>query len=439
MKNHFTPIKKTLFLLTIGLFCWQSGMSQFTPGDGGNLPTFTDFTNIPGKIGGLFVNSSERENIIFFTGTNPVVNLDFPYPSVFGATSYTLQYSTDNGSTWGNYQYNGADLTTTGNNFSLNFSGSYTLRLLVNGGPDNGYTSNVVYAPLSGVDTYFSGWSIDESMYLTGIMVPWLGRGIAASFSVEKLSDNSKVTGGLTYQWYRVNPLTYESVAIQGATTLNYTTTLNDVGYLLKIRATGDGVTVGGFSDIFGSSKTIVGNKAFISNVTNTGFTLNLYETVTSLTPNDLTLIDKNGNPVLISSVTKGANAAIYNIAAALDASLSSYYLTNNSAFWNIATTFMQGDLMPGISVVLASTGINNIPENTVHIYPVPSVNTVHFEAGSLIGHAEIINVNGSVLVESPVNNMHGDLNSSGLSNGIYFLRLTTSNGVLIKKIQISR
>lgn len=437
MKNHFTPIKKALFLVTISLFCWQTGKSQFTPGAGGNLPVFTDFTTIPGKIGGLFVNSSERENIVFFSGTNPVVNLDFPYPTVFGATSYTLQYSTDNGSTWANYQYNGADLTTTGNNFSLNFNGDYTLRLLVNGGPNDGYTSNTVYAPLSGIDTYFAGWSIDESMYLTGIMVPWLGRGVAASFTVKKLSDNSVVTGGLTYQWYRVNPLTYETVAIQGATTLNYTTTINDVGYLLKIRATGDGVTVGGFSDIFGSSKTIVGNKAFITNATNTGFTLNLYETLPSLTPNDLTLTDKNGNPVSITSVTQGTNAAIYNIAATLDTSVSPFYLTNKSTFWNIAFSMMQGDMMPGISISLASTGINGIPENTVHIYPLPAINTVHFEAGCSISHAEIINVNGSVLVESPVNNTEGTLDTSKLSAGIYFIRLSTSNGVIIKKIQI--
>ncbi|MEJ1731193.1 hypothetical protein SMA90_33220, partial [Escherichia coli] len=85
-------------------------------------------------------------------------------PSNFGATGYTLQYSDDDGSSWSNY----SDVSTSNDgqdNFSLtNIGGNYQYRLLVNGGPCDGYTSNVVEADLSTVDARFTGWSLDESV-----------------------------------------------------------------------------------------------------------------------------------------------------------------------------------------------------------------------------------------------------------------------------------
>ena len=92
----------------------------------------------------------------------------------------------------------------TGDNFSLSPDASYTFRLLANGGPKNGFTSNEVLASLSGIDTRFAGWSLDENMFLTGIMAPNIGRGLEAGFTVRKLSDDSDVTGHLTYQWFKI-------------------------------------------------------------------------------------------------------------------------------------------------------------------------------------------------------------------------------------------
>jgi hypothetical protein len=440
MKTTITQLGKQLFVLIIVLFSGQNSFAQFTPGEGGNLPAFTPFTTPEGKIGGLYVISSQRENNAFYTGTRSIVDMKFPAPSQFGADSYTLQYSTD-GISWNNYQNNGSDLTTTGDNFSLNLYESYKLRLLVNGGAKNGFTSNEVYAPLSSVDTRFAGWFLDESMYLSGVMTPWVGRGLSTSVTVRKLSDETGVTGGLTYQWYRVNPATYEMAAIPDSTKLTYTTTQADLGYLLAMRATGDEVNAGGFIQIMSGTQTVMANLAYVSNVSSDGFTLNLNKTVSSLSAYELILYDKTYTPVALNSVTQGANSAICNIVAALDTAKSPYQLQNVSSFWRIATEFktpMFTDLMQGLSFSYTiTTVINDVSGLELNVYPIPAKDKLCFKANDPIGEAIVFNVKGEKLLQSTFNNNEGVINTSKLGNGIYILKLITSSGVLNKKIQI--
>lgn len=437
MKKKFTLLNRILLILSVVLLFGQPIQAQFTAGDGGTLPTFTLFTIADGKIGGLYVSSSQRGNNSFSTGTRAVVDLSFPLPSTFEGDSYTLQFSTDNGSNWNNYQYDNADLSTTGDNFSLSFEADYMLRLFLNGGAKDGFTSNEVFAPLSSVDTRFSGWSLNEGMFITGIMVPWVGRGLEASFTVKKLSDESVITDYLSYQWYRVNPLSYEMNEISGATTLNFTTTDADVGYSLLIKATGDGTNVGGFSQVFSSSETIFSNKAFASNVTSSSFLLNLFKTTDNLSISDLKLYDINYDEVTISSVVQGTNAAIYTITATMDVAKSPYFLQNNSDFWRIVSVF-DGYMMEGVNIDLG-TGIDEIDENILQAYPIPTRDEIHFRTNNKITRAEIVNIRGMILLQSDINKNEGTMSTTDLSNGIYFLRLKTSNGIITKKIQVSK
>lgn len=114
----------------------------------------------------------------------PKLIWNFPLLRTIGANSYTVQISANNGQSWTNYQHAYEDLILNRDNFSLSPDASYTFRLLANGGPKNGFTSNEVLASLSGIDTRFAGWSLDESMFLTGIMAPNIGRGLEAGFTV---------------------------------------------------------------------------------------------------------------------------------------------------------------------------------------------------------------------------------------------------------------
>jgi len=339
--------------------------APFTPGEGGSLPVFAAFSPEPDKIGGLYVDRSHRENDWLGGGNRPVVDLYFTPPADYGATGYTLQYSADNGSTWQNYQYDGSDLTTASDaqdNFSINPGGSYQYRLLVNGGDYNGYTSNEVDAPLSEVDTAFSGWSLDESMFITGVMTPYVGSGKEASFSVTSLADGSAIQGYLTYQWYRVNPVTYDLAAIEGATGLTYTTTVADAAYYLLCRATGDGVNVGGFAQIICDHATEIPNKAYVNDITPAGFRLNLYKAVSGLTHEDLKLyyLDDQFRPVVIpvTSVTHIENNAVYDISADLSIGASSVYLENTSPFWKIVSEMEEGPMItPSVEIAVPEIG----------------------------------------------------------------------------------
>jgi len=336
---------------------------DFTPGEGGTLPTFTPFVAEENTIGGLYITENHRPLLFYYSG-DPVirnqVDMEFLPPEYFGADSYTLQYSDNNGTTWANFQISGEDVTTSSasqDNFSIeNPGGDYQYRLLVNNGPKDGYISNVVVAELSTISSKFSGWSLDESMWITGVMAPYIGRGLEASFSATKYgvdgANEDYVNENMTFQWYRVNPLTFEMTAISGATDLTYTTTEADAGYDLVIRATGDGINVGGYAQILASGENKISNKAFVSNLTTDGFTLNLYNSVNSLAVEDLILYDKNWNEVEITSVTPGSNSAIYNIVADISSDLSPYKLQSNSDFWQIVSDIAGGHMMQGVDIM---------------------------------------------------------------------------------------
>ncbi|SMB87809.1 S-layer homology domain-containing protein [Desulfonispora thiosulfatigenes DSM 11270] len=349
-------------------------VGPFTPGEGGNLPNFTPFTAEEDKIGGLYITYNQQILPFIFGNTRPYrtnVDMNFLPPSEFGADSYTLQVSDDNGVSWSNYQSNDEDLTTTTtqDNFSLeSVDKDYQYRLLVNGGPKDGYTSNVVEAKLTYVKTQFSAWGLDEGMHISGIMAPNMGRGLEASFIVRDLETSENIENAadyLTYQWYRLNPVSFEMTPISGATSLQYITTEEDAGYYLLIRATGDEINVGGYAQIISTWGNLLPNKAYVSNVTTEGFTLNLYKGIDQLKIEDLNLRDLNWNDVTITSVTPGDNNAVFHIAATIDENSTPLYLSINSDFWRIVSEIEGGHMeSPGVEVSLSTTTPSEEPRD---------------------------------------------------------------------------
>ena len=83
--------------------------------------------------------------------------------------------------------------------------------------------------------------------------------------------------------------------------------------------------------------------------------------------------------------------------------------------------------------------GINEVNENTVSIYPIPANDAVNVKMNTTIRQIGILSINGQQVSSSIVNNKEAVLNTSELSNGIYFLRIETTNGITMKKIQISK
>jgi hypothetical protein len=345
----------TLFALAI-LFTGSRALAQFVPGSGGSIPDIAPFTENPGEFGGLYIYKAERENNFFGGGTSAQLEFRFPSPSSLEASGFTLQRFNE-----GAWEEVANTISAEQDNFSINPWGSFNYRLLALGGPRAGDVSNVVSGPFSAIDTEFSGWGLDESLYISGIMSSWVGRGLTASFSVRKLEDSSPVTGALTLQWYRVNPKTWELISIPGATEATYITTPDDVGgYHLLCRATGDGVNVDGFVQIIAQGGVVIPNRAFVSGVSATGFRLNLFKSVPSLAPSDLRLSFWNGvgdEFIPVTAVTPVGGNATFQIAAAIPEGVTTLTLVNESDVWLMGEEMMPGHLIQQVTINVPAGG----------------------------------------------------------------------------------
>ena len=440
-RMHRTLFCCLLFILLTGSTSLVRADAPFVPGAGGTLPTFTDFQPIAGKVGGFLVYSSTRHNNWFGSGTYAEINMSFPDAATYGAETIVLQYLKSDGN-WASLLNNEKEITTTGNNFSLEMYQSYTLRLLLRGGTKDGYVSNEQSADLAQADTYFGNVMMDESMFLTGIMAPWVGRGLKVSFVVNKTSDNSVVEGGLTYQWYRVNPVTYEMTGISGATGLTYTTNSADIGYKLLAVATGNQTTAGGFYQMMAGMNVVSPNKCYVTEKGTSGFTLNLFQDLAKLDTGDLILRDKDYVKVPIGSVTKGSANGVFQINAALSLEKSPYYLQNKSTFWRICTEMVFGpmsDLMEGVNIDLAASSVGEItrqPELNM-LYDATG-RQVRFASAAMVKSASMYNLAGTLLGNWKVNQFEGQLPVGNVTPGVYVVRFKTETGSTIRKVMVT-
>ncbi|MDP2790447.1 MAG: hypothetical protein Q8O15_01685 [Rectinemataceae bacterium] len=211
--------------------------AEFLPNSGGQIGPFASFERTNGLYGMLLIDTAERNNYAFTSGTYFEVDMSFASPSSIGASSYTLEYSSD-GTAFQPYTHDGINNLTTPSvntdNFSISPGAAYYYRLAITGGQFNGWHSNIVHAPYTNIDTYWGGYSLDASMANSDppVMVPYVGNTRIIGMTANKLADNSQVSFTPTYQWYRLNPATYQITAIAGATATTYATTESDAGYL---------------------------------------------------------------------------------------------------------------------------------------------------------------------------------------------------------------
>lgn len=435
--------KSALFLLFF--FCSASlavAEDPFVPGAGGALPSFTEFQPVEGKVGGFLVYSSVRHNNSFYEGTHAEVDMSFPDAATLGVDLITLQYQKTDLS-WANFLYDSKEVTTTGTNFSLTLDFPYTFRLLLTGGTKNGYVSNTQTASISSVNTYFSNVNMDESMFITGVMSPWVGRGLQTGFQVKKNSDNSVVEGGLTYQWYRVNPVTFEETAIPGADSLTYITKTADLGYKLMAVATGNQTTVGGFYKMMAGSNTVSPNKCYVTNPSTSGFGLALYYDVPSIGVNDLVLRDKDWTVVPVTSVQKGAGNGVFRINASLSLDKSPYSLQNKSYFWRICTEMVFGpmhDLMEGVNIDLNASSLTTESQaSELTAFFDASAKQIRFASTSTVKSVSLYTLTGSLLGNWEMNQLDGSLPSTTLNPGVYLLRFNRQEGCIARKVLITK
>jgi hypothetical protein len=413
-------------------------MAQFAAGEGGALPTFPTFTAPANTFPGFVIRSSGRSNNVFTPGTYAVLDMECINSESLETDSLILQ--SDAGGSW---QDTRVRVTPSWSSISYEPLQSCNYRLRAKGGKLDGYTSNVQHGLYCSVNSHYSNTHMDESMFITGIMVPWIGRGISTSFEFKNIIDQSVLPNtALSYQWYRINPLSFEGTAIVGATTTDYVTTIDDAGYKLAIVATGDQITIGGFYQFISSWNNSVPNKGFITNATVTGFTLNLFKTVTELKKEELILNGDNGQ-VEITAVRKGDNDAIYHIDVPL-ANNVSYYLSNNNAFWKICEEMVFGEpgsqhshLMEAISFSLLQTNETEVTDSGLRLHVDSESRSIWYAANQQIHSITVFDTSGKRIMVQNNSGKNGNLSVANLADGIYIVKMLTENGSITRKIKL--
>ena len=108
-----------------------------------------------------------------------------------------------------------------------------------------------------------------------------------------------------------------------------------------------------------------------------------------------------------------------------------SYSFRNESELLYLDITNANGDVATFFTTTLSNTNFEKVELN---IYPNPTSNLLHIEASQTdISRVEIFDVQGKrVMQVSPAN--LSEIDVSQLTNGMYFLKLSTSNGELTRK-----
>gem|GEM_PF-835328 len=315
----------------------------------GVIPSSLESTMIADLFGGFYISEVAREND-FISGTNLIVDLSFPAPSVVGADYYTLQYYDDVTETWIDFDYESfTPLTTMNDNFSLNLDEGYTFRLITSGVIGGELVSNSVEVPYTLIETNFTGWSLDMSMFISGVMYPYEGCGLTAEAYVSDL-DGNVLSDPLNYQWYRVNPYTFEMTEIMSATNQTYITNSDDIGYLILVKISGDEVNVGGFTQVLSDDTIKLYNPGFINQVSVLGFNLNLGFTVDSIDVLDyIHIYDQDYNELTIGTISPTINPAIFTIEMDLSG-VSEITINIENDAWVLGTFEIFEYGMPGLS-----------------------------------------------------------------------------------------
>lgn len=271
-------------------------MWEIIPASKGSLPAPQE---IPGPAQGRFpglileeVNYCHRNGFIV---NGNWMNLDayetympVSYPEEFSGEYYTLEYRTKSSGVWKTYTDDeGKAVQYSGRVSALGpeITEDTDYRIMLHGGPMDGYLSNEVSAKMPTVNySVITRRYVSQPNFITpGVKVE--GARIEAERQDKgHLEDNLAKYNTLAsfeydspcykHQWYRRNPKTLDMEAIEGATELDYTPTVEDVGYELVDVTTGDDVNIsfyaasshGIVSVAIGASIDYIGDDGFVLN-----------------------------------------------------------------------------------------------------------------------------------------------------------------------------
>jgi hypothetical protein len=75
------------------------------------------------------------------------------------------------------------------------------------------------------------------------------------------------------------------------------------------------------------------------------------------------------------------------------------------------------------------------VSDNSINVYPYPSANFVTINSDSTINSIQLYDVQGRLLQTKMENNAEVTFDISNQSNGIYFFKIQSDNGVKVVKL----
>lgn len=159
--------------------------------------------------------------------------------------------------------------------------------------------------------------------------------------------------------------------------------------------------------------------------------------------------------PVAVPTITQNLNTLVssaatgnqwYSVPGGLipGATGNTYEPGQNGTYYVIVTDSNGCQSAPSPDYIFVFDGIAENPGLSFALYPNPTseVVTIAIPAGIISGewHVELFDLNGKVVLHS--GNISGDrfrLNAGGMGQGVYYLRVISSNGTGVKKLIISR
>jgi hypothetical protein len=297
-----TSIQKMIVSSAMALFAISTAMAQhhamwdIIPASKGSLPVPQE---IPGPAEGRFPGLT-LEKVDYSHHTGAIVNgywmnldayepyMPVFYPETFGGDYYTLQYRTKSSGVWKTYtDDNGNPVQYSGRISALTpeISEDTDYRLQIHGGPMDGYLSNEVSAKMPTVNySVITRRYVSQPNFITpGVKVEGAlidaerqDRGHLEDYEAKynTLASFGYDSSCYRHQWYRRNPKTYDMEPIAGATELDYTPTVEDVGYELVDVTTGDDINIsfyaasnhGIVSVAIGAAIEYIGDDGFVLN-----------------------------------------------------------------------------------------------------------------------------------------------------------------------------
>jgi hypothetical protein len=88
-------------------------------------------------------------------------------------------------------------------------------------------------------------------------------------------------------------------------------------------------------------------------------------------------------------------------------------------------------------AVLLGTVGIDELSETRINVFPNPASLSVNVNSSSEIKQIELLNMVGASVLSQEMNDLSTSIDVSAFNNGLYFMRMYTIDGIVVRKLHI--